>query len=89
MDDKTLKEARKIVGQYIKAQRQELGMSRRAVADHCHLHGTQVAGMEDGTINYTIDTLMRVAHGMNCQLFIELRPKATDRDNHDWETLQA
>lgn len=73
--DNTIPEARKLIGQQIKKQRQELGLSRNAVASRCGLHGNQVKAIEDGSTAYTIDALLRLSHGMGCLFFITIESR--------------
>lgn len=54
------------------------GLSQRKLAERLGVHQSDVARMELGEHNPSIDRLIRVARGLDIELMIDIRPK--DRD---------
>jgi len=58
-------EARKQLGLFLKNRRTELGMSRMEAHRLTGLSRTQLIKIEDGTWNYTVDSLIRLCRALN------------------------
>lgn len=83
--DKTIETARKMVGEMVQKQREELGLSRTAVGMRCGLNHSQVKAIEEASAAFTLDSLLKIAYGMNCQIFISLETKETEE--HEMKKL--
>lgn len=51
------------------------GLSQRQLADLLDVHQSDVARMESGEHNPTLDRLIRVAKGLDIELMIDIRPR--------------
>lgn len=51
------------------------GLSQRQLADLLDVHQSDVARMESGEHNPTLDRLIRVAKGLDIELMIDIRPQ--------------
>jgi transcriptional regulator with XRE-family HTH domain len=57
-------------------RRQELGLSQRELAELVGTTQSAIARLERGGRPPRIDTLLRIADALNCDLAVELRPRA-------------
>jgi transcriptional regulator with XRE-family HTH domain len=55
---------RKILGETIRALREEAGMSQEALAEKAELHHNYIGEVERGEKAATIDTLVKIAGGL-------------------------
>lgn len=61
-------DARQLLGMRIKRIRIELGLSQEELAYRCGMHASHIGFLERGQRNPTLDTLERVALGLNISL---------------------
>lgn len=61
-------DARQLLGLRIKRIRTELGLSQEELAYRCGMHASHIGFLERGQRNPTLDTLERVALGLNITL---------------------
>jgi len=62
-----------IAGQ-VAERRRELGLSQAELAHVCGTTQSAIARLESGGRPPRIDTLLKLAHALDCELHIELRP---------------
>ncbi len=60
----------------VAARRSELGLSQRDLAERTGTTQSAIARLEAGGRPPRIDTLLRIAHALDCDLVVELRPRA-------------
>jgi transcriptional regulator with XRE-family HTH domain len=58
-------------------QRKARGLSQRELAELCATTQSAIARLESGGRPPRIDTLLRIANALDCELEIELRPRTT------------
>lgn len=58
-------------------QRRARGLSQRELADLCGTTQSAIARLERGGRPPRIDTLLRIANALDCELEIELRPRTS------------
>ena len=63
-----------IAGQVI-AQRRARGLSQAELAELCGTTQSAIARLESGGRPPRIDTLLRIANALDCNLVVELRPR--------------
>ena len=63
------------VGQQVAAQRAAVALSQRGLAELCGTTQSAIARLEAGRRAARLDTLLRVAHALGCELVVELRPR--------------
>jgi transcriptional regulator with XRE-family HTH domain len=56
-------------------RRRELGLSQADLAKRCHTTQSAIARLEGGGRPPRIDTLLRIANALDCDLAVELRPR--------------
>ena len=56
-------------------RRVELGLSQTELADLCGTTQSAIARLESGGRPPRIDTLLRIANALDCELAVELRPR--------------
>jgi transcriptional regulator with XRE-family HTH domain len=62
-------------------QRKARGLSQQELADLCGTTQSSIARLESGGRPPRIDTLLRIANALDCELTVELRPRTTkERD---------
>jgi transcriptional regulator with XRE-family HTH domain len=61
-------------------RRRELGLSQAELALLCETTQSAIARLESGGRPPRIDTLLRIASALDCELRVELRPRATKED---------
>ena len=64
-----------IAGQ-VAGRRRELGLSQAELAEICGTTQSAIARLESGGRPPRIDTLQKLAHALDCELTVELRPHA-------------
>jgi transcriptional regulator with XRE-family HTH domain len=56
-------------------QRRHRGLSQRELADLCGTTQSAIARVERGARPPRLDTLLRIAGALDCELVVELRPR--------------
>jgi transcriptional regulator with XRE-family HTH domain len=56
-------------------QRRDRGLSQRELADLCGTTQSAIARVERGARPPRLDTLLRIAGALDCDLVVELRPR--------------
>jgi len=59
---------RRKIGERIRAQRKQLGLSQEALAEKSNLHPVYIGNVERGANNVSIDSLMRIARALKVAL---------------------
>ena len=80
-DDSFRREYQRL-GAAIAKARGALGLSQRELAALCGTTQSAIARLESGTRAARIDTLLRVANALDCELVVKLRPR-TKRGTHE------
>jgi transcriptional regulator with XRE-family HTH domain len=65
----------------VSARRQEWNLSQRELADLCGTTQSAVARLERGLRPPRIDTLLRIARALDCELVVELRRRTREGTN--------
>jgi ribosome-binding protein aMBF1 (putative translation factor) len=60
-------------------RRHELGLSQAELAELVDTTQSAIARLESGGRPPRIDTLLRIANGLDCELVVELRPRTKPR----------
>ena len=68
-----LKQARKVLGQYLRAIREHREMTQVQQADASGLAQADVSEIENGSLNYGIDKLLSYCRGVDCCFFLGSR----------------
>jgi DNA-binding XRE family transcriptional regulator len=63
------------LGAEIAARRAELGLAQRELAELCGTTQSAIARLESGARAPRLDTLVRVANALDCELAVQLRPR--------------
>jgi transcriptional regulator with XRE-family HTH domain len=63
------------IAEQVAARRRSLGLSQAELADLCGTTQSAIARLESGGRPPRIDTLLRVANALDCELEVELRPR--------------
>jgi transcriptional regulator with XRE-family HTH domain len=63
------------LGEAIAKRRLGLDLSQRELAELTGTTQSAIARLEGGTRAPRIDTLLRVAHALDCELVVQLRPR--------------
>jgi transcriptional regulator with XRE-family HTH domain len=63
------------IAQDVAERRQELGLSQRELAELVGTTQSSIARLERGGRPPRIDTLLRIADALDCDLSVELRPR--------------
>jgi ribosome-binding protein aMBF1 (putative translation factor) len=62
------------IAEQVADRRRELGLSQAELAEVCGTTQSAIARLESGGRPPRIDTLLRLAHALDCELVVELRP---------------
>jgi ribosome-binding protein aMBF1 (putative translation factor) len=62
------------IADQVAERRRELGLSQAELARVCGTTQSAIARLESGGRPPRIDTLLKLAHALDCELHIELRP---------------
>jgi ribosome-binding protein aMBF1 (putative translation factor) len=62
------------IADQVSERRRELGLSQAELARVCGTTQSAIARLESGGRPPRIDTLLKLAHALDCELHIELRP---------------
>jgi ribosome-binding protein aMBF1 (putative translation factor) len=66
------------IAEQVAARRRELGLSQAELARVCGTTQSAIARLESGGRPPRIDTLLKLAHALDCELHVELRPTKSD-----------
>jgi ribosome-binding protein aMBF1 (putative translation factor) len=64
------------IAEQVADRRRELGLSQAELAEICGTTQSAIARLESGGRPPRIDTLLKLAHALDCELHIELRPSS-------------
>lgn len=64
------------IADQVSERRRELGLSQAQLAELCSTTQSAIARLESGGRPPRIDTLQRIANALDCELAVELRPRA-------------
>jgi transcriptional regulator with XRE-family HTH domain len=70
-------EATRLLGERVRARREQLGLSQEGLADLCGVHWTFLGQVERGRRNLSLHNLLKIASGLQvdaCELVRGLRP---------------
>ncbi len=74
------------IAEQVQERRRALGLSQAELADLTDTTQSAIARLESGGRPPRIDTLLRIANALDCELVVELRPRTEiprgDRDDH-------
>jgi ribosome-binding protein aMBF1 (putative translation factor) len=63
------------IAEQVTSQRHARGLSQAELAELCGTTQSAIARLEGGGRPPRIDTLLRIADALDCNLFVELRPR--------------
>lgn len=63
----------------VTARRQELSLSQRELAELCGTTQSAIARFESGSRPPKLDTLIRIAEALDCELQVTFRPRTRPR----------
>jgi predicted transcriptional regulator len=63
------------IAEQVSERRAELGLSQQQLAELCGTTQSSIARLESGGRPPRIDTLLRIAEALDCELAVELRPR--------------
>jgi transcriptional regulator with XRE-family HTH domain len=69
------------IADQVAARRRELGLSQAELAELTATTQSAIARLESGGRPPRIDTLLRIAGALDCELVVELRPRTVRRDS--------
>jgi transcriptional regulator with XRE-family HTH domain len=64
------------IADQVSQRRRQLGLSQAQLAELCETTQSAIARLESGGRPPRIDTLLRIAHALDCELAVELRPRS-------------
>jgi|SRR6188472_2143348 len=67
------------IAEQVRDRRRELGLSQAEVAVLVGTTQSAIARLESGGRPPRIDTLLRIADALNCELLVELRPRTKSK----------
>jgi transcriptional regulator with XRE-family HTH domain len=67
------------IAEQVASRRRDLGLSQAELADLTATTQSAIARLESGGRPPRIDTLLRIANALDCDLNVELRPRTTRR----------
>jgi len=62
------------IAEQVSTRRRDLGLSQAELAKICGTTQSAIARLESGGRPPRIDTLLKLAHALDCELVVELRP---------------
>ena len=65
------------IAEQVADRRSELGLSQAELAEICGTTQSAIARLESGGRPPRIDTLLKLAHALDCDLAVELRPRSS------------
>ncbi len=63
------------IADQVSERRRQLGLSQTQLAELCETTQSAIARLESGGRPPRIDTLLRIANALDCELAVELRPR--------------
>ncbi len=69
------------IGRQVAEQRLARRLSQKELAELCGTTQSAIARLESGGRPPRIDTLLRIANALDCQLVVELRPRTNTRSD--------
>jgi transcriptional regulator with XRE-family HTH domain len=69
------------IAEQVASRRRDLGLSQAELAELTATTQSAIARLESGGRPPRIDTLLRIANALDCDLNVELRPRTTRRDS--------
>jgi transcriptional regulator with XRE-family HTH domain len=66
------------IAERVAARRKELGLSQAQLAELCDTTQSAIARLEGGGRPPRIDTLLRLANALDCDLRVDLVPRSSD-----------
>jgi len=66
------------IAERVAARRKELGLSQAQLAELCDTTQSAIARLEGGGRPPRIDTLLRLANALDCDLRVDLVPRSTN-----------
>ena len=63
------------IAQHVTERRKEQGLSQAQLAELCETTQSAIARLESGGRPPRIDTLLKIANALECDLVVELRPR--------------
>jgi transcriptional regulator with XRE-family HTH domain len=78
-DDRDLAGYYAALAAQVVAQRNARGLSQQELAELCGTTQSAIARLESGGRPPRVDTLLRIANALDCELAIELRPRTVPR----------
>jgi transcriptional regulator with XRE-family HTH domain len=63
------------IADQVAARRRQRGLSQAQLAELCNTTQSAIARLESGGRPPRIDTLLRIANALDCELAVELRPR--------------
>jgi len=63
------------IAEQVTDRRRERGLSQAQLAELCETTQSAIARLESGGRPPRIDTLLRIANALDCELAVELRPR--------------
>jgi len=82
MNEKLLSEARKLIADFLKNRREELGISQKELADKCGVQWGTISRIENGKFMPNLDLFLTLTHHLNCYFF--LTEKEGDHPDAKW-----
>jgi ribosome-binding protein aMBF1 (putative translation factor) len=64
------------IAEQVADRRRELGLSQAELAEICGTTQSAIARLESGGRPPRIDTLLKLAHALDCDLAVELKPRS-------------
>jgi transcriptional regulator with XRE-family HTH domain len=71
------------IAEQVAERRVALGLSQQQLAELCGTTQSAIARLESGGRPPRIDTLLRIADALDCELAVELRPRTAARRRSD------
>lgn len=68
-----------LIAQQVTEQRQARGLSQRELAELCGTTQSAIARLESGARPPRLDTLLRIASALDCELSVRFRPRTRPR----------
>jgi ribosome-binding protein aMBF1 (putative translation factor) len=68
------------IAEQVTTQRRARGLSQAELASMCGTTQSAIARLESGGRPPRIDTLLRIADALDCNLVVELRPRTTPKE---------
>ena len=67
------------IAEQVAQQRKARGLSQQELAELCATTQSAIARLESGGRPPRIDTLLRIANALDCELDVQLRPRTTPK----------